>query len=296
MPLTRRQSVLAASALLANAFVWGVSWWPLRQLQNQGWHPLWTTAIVYGFAVVCMLLVRPGALAPMRQYPGVWLLVLSSGLTNVGFNWAVTTGDVVRVVLLFYLMPAWTILLAWPLLGEQPTRVAIVRVLLALAGVALVLKTPDTAWPVPQSLPDYLALGGGFFFALNNIMLRRLQQVPPATRMLGMFVGGTLLSALAAMVGSQLGLPVHAPGALTPIWMLFALALALAFLISNIALQYGASRLRANTTSVVMLAEILFASLSAMALGVAAPELREWIGGLLIVAVALWAATSDREN
>ena len=42
-------------------------------------------------------------------------------MTNVGFNWAVTMGDVVRVVLLFYLMPLWAVLLAWPLLGERPT-------------------------------------------------------------------------------------------------------------------------------------------------------------------------------
>ena len=31
----------------------------------------------------------------------------------MAFNWAVTVGDVVRVVLLFYLMPAWSVLLAW---------------------------------------------------------------------------------------------------------------------------------------------------------------------------------------
>ena len=32
-------------ALTANAFVWGVSWWPFRALQAQGLHPLWATAL-----------------------------------------------------------------------------------------------------------------------------------------------------------------------------------------------------------------------------------------------------------
>jgi drug/metabolite transporter (DMT)-like permease len=34
------------------------------------------------------------------------------------FNWAVTIGDVGRVVLLFYLMPAWAALFARLVLGE----------------------------------------------------------------------------------------------------------------------------------------------------------------------------------
>jgi hypothetical protein len=28
--------LLAVGALVVNAFVWGVSWWPLRQLQDAG--------------------------------------------------------------------------------------------------------------------------------------------------------------------------------------------------------------------------------------------------------------------
>jgi drug/metabolite transporter (DMT)-like permease len=155
-------SALAAAALVLNALVWGVSWWPFRALQSQGLHPLWATVIIYVLALACLLLVKPGAWRGLRQYPMLWLLVLASGLTNVGFNWAVTEGDVVRVVLLFYLMPAWVVVLAWPLLGEKPDTGALLRLALALTGVAIVLKTPDTPWPLPQSLPDALALLGGF--------------------------------------------------------------------------------------------------------------------------------------
>ena len=42
----RRASRWAAAALVFNALVWGLSWWPLRQLQGYGLHPLWTTALV----------------------------------------------------------------------------------------------------------------------------------------------------------------------------------------------------------------------------------------------------------
>ncbi len=96
-------------------------------------------------------------------------LGLAAGFTNVGFNWAVTQGDVVRVVLLFYLMPLWSVLLGWLLLGERPTGGALARVALALTGV-VVLKTPGTDWPVPSSLPDWLGLAAGFSFAVANIV------------------------------------------------------------------------------------------------------------------------------
>ena len=34
-------------ALLVNAFVWGVSWWPFRRLAALGLHPLWATVQIY---------------------------------------------------------------------------------------------------------------------------------------------------------------------------------------------------------------------------------------------------------
>src|SRR6185437_11893834 len=102
-----------ALALLLNAFVWGVSWWPFRQLQAHGLHPLWATALVYLISMALLLALRPGAWRGFAQQPLLWGLMAAAGMTNVGFNWAVTVGDVVRVVLLFYLMPAWTVLLAW---------------------------------------------------------------------------------------------------------------------------------------------------------------------------------------
>jgi hypothetical protein len=50
--------VLAAAALLLNAFVFGLSWWPFRALQSQGLHPLWATSMTLGMALVCLVLLR----------------------------------------------------------------------------------------------------------------------------------------------------------------------------------------------------------------------------------------------
>jgi drug/metabolite transporter (DMT)-like permease len=282
---------LAVAALVLNALVWGVSWWPFRQLQFHGVHPLWATAIVYGFAVVCVLLVRPWAWVGLLRHPALWLLALASGLTNVGFNWAVTTGDVMRVVLLFYMMPAWSVLLAWLVLGDRPNLTALIRMAIALLGVLLVLKTPGSAWPMPHSAADYLALMGGLCFALTNVLLRHQHASPSASRMLAMFAGGAITASAVAVLGSN---SIAAVPALSMAWLPMLGGLAIAFLLGNMALQYGAARLRASTTSLVMLSEIVFASASSIALGAATLGAKEAIGGALIVLAAAWASLSEK--
>lgn len=281
--------VLPVLALMSNAFVWGVSWWPFRQLEAHGLHPLWATALIYAFSLACLLAARPRAWRGFASQPLLWLLMASSGLTNVGFNWAVTVGDVVRVVLLFYLMPAWSVLLAWPLLGEKPTAASLLRLVLALAGVVIVLKTGDTAWPVPEGLPDWLALAGGLCFALTNILLLKLNRVPGESRVLAMFGGGTLMALAAASLGLAQGL-VSAPPAPSIGWLALGLVLGVCFLAGNLALQYGAARLAAHTTALVMLSEVVFASVSSVALGAAQLTGQTLLGGALILLAAVWSA------
>ena len=290
--ITPRAAVaLSVVALVINALIWGVSWWPFRELQGLGLHPLWATSLVYALVFGLLLTRFAGTLPQFARHPSLWALAIASGFTNVGFNWAVTVGDVVRVVLLFYLMPAWSVMVAWWLLGEKPTAGSLLRLVLAMAGVLVVLKTPDSPWPIPSSLPDWLALGGGLCFAITNALLRKLgteASVPSGARMLAMFGGGAVLASGAALIGMGLGLVAAPALAASGLWIVAALSLA--FLTCNACLQYGASRLPGSTTALVMLTEILFASGSAALLGTAEFTPRILWGGSLIVLAALLAA------
>ncbi len=273
---------------MLNAFTWGVSWWPFRQLQALGLHPLWATVIIYGLAVGVITLWRPRAWRQLARERALWVLVLAAGTTNATFNWAVAIGDVVRVVLLFYLMPLWAVLLARLLLHEPLTAAAAARVALALAGAAIVLWPEQGGLPLPHTLAEWLAVLGGFSFALNNVMLRREAHQAEEGRALAMFGGGAAVAGVVALALSGSGtVPLPPPPA--PGWLLGALGMGLFFLLGNLALQYGASRLPANVTAVVMITEVLFASGSAVLLGAGVLTPMLVLGGALIVGATLLA-------
>jgi drug/metabolite transporter (DMT)-like permease len=299
--------LLAVLALALNALVWGLSWWPLHQLHAHGLHPLWATAAVFALATLVLSFISPQGWRHFKEHPQLWWLMAASGLTNIGFNWAVTTGDVVRVVLLFYLMPTWALLLAWWMLGERPTRGALMRLSLALLGVVLVLKTPESPWPLPQDLPDVLALLAGFTFALTNIWLLRLQHTPESSRMVAMFGGGALMATVCAAVATLAGvIPAVEVVSLNGFdestlqalitWAPYVVGLSFAFLVSNFTLQYGAARLSAHTTAMVMMSEVVFASVSSVALGASTLSWRIGLGGGMIVLAALLASQTHTDK
>ncbi len=297
-PALSSAALLPVLALVFNALVWGTSWWPFRALHGQGVHPLWATVIVFTVAVAVIGVLRPRAFGELARAPALWLLALAAGATNAAFNWGVVIGDVVRVVLLFYLMPLWTVLLARWLLHEPFTRSALLRVALGISGAAIVLWPEGSAQglaalPLPRSAADVLGLMGGMSFALNNVMLRREAAQPEEARAMAMFIGGVVVAgalAVALSAGGTLAWPPAPALAWTPI----ALGLAVAFLFSNMALQFGAAKLPANITAVVLLAEVLFAAASSVLWGDGRLTGGLLAGGALIISAALLSARSSR--
>jgi drug/metabolite transporter (DMT)-like permease len=283
---------MAYLGLLFNALVWGLSWWPLRELQAQGLHPVWATGCFFLVGLSVLLVSRREALGMVLSQPWLWALALAAGSTNAAFNWAVSIGDVVRVVLLFYLMPLWAVLLARVLLGEPVSPGSLARIALALVGAALVLRPAEGGWPSFHGLSDVLGVLGGFGFALNNVILRKQAHVPSSARALAMFMGGLVLPAGLGLVlslqGSIPGWPAPAWG-----WVLGAAAMGLLFFASNMALQVGASQLPVAVTSVIMLTEVVFATGSSVLAGEAQLTALTLTGGAMILAASLMSALAE---
>lgn len=276
----------AIAALLVNTVIWGLSWIAFKSLQQQGIHPIWSTAIIFSFCTIWLMLLKRKSLSELRKHPELLYVALASGVNNIAFNGAVAFGDVVRVVLLFYLMPIWAVILARLVLHEPITRPAVLRIVLGLTGAVIVLYQPAIGVPLPHDLADWVALLGGFSFAISNVMLRRLHGVADGARSIAMLSGGAVLSALLGVALAAVGLIAWPAAIGTPSVPTLALWSVL-FMISNICLQYGVARLPVSITAVVMLVEIIVAAVSAWYLGAAELRVQDFIGGAMIIATPL---------
>lgn len=289
----------AVFGLLANATVWGLSWIGFKSLNAQGLHPLWMTAVISGAAFGALFAAKPSATMEVLRSPALRMVLLAAGFTNICFNTAVTLGDVLRVTLLFYLMPVWAAVLAHFFLGEPVNRAQTVRLLVGLLGAMMVLWQPSMGLPIPASLADWLGIAGGFFFALNNVSLRHAQAASDNARAQAMFMGGFVCSTgLAILLASNGAIlwPTALADAALPAAALELSLWAILFLIANYGVQYGAARLPANVTALIMLTEIFIAGVSSALLGTSSLNWQVLVGGILILVSPFLYQTDDAKH
>src|SRR5574340_208128 len=163
----------AVAALLAGAVVWVLVWYPYRLLQSAGMSGVLASGLTYLVALLLGLIALRGA---WRRCRPSWLLLpigLAAGGCNLGYVLATLHGEVMRVLLLFYLSPLWTVLLAHMLLGEHLNRAGTAIVALSLAGAVVMLWQPALGLPLPQTHAEWIGLASGFLFALSNVLIRK---------------------------------------------------------------------------------------------------------------------------
>ena len=280
--MAAREKTVAVLSLLTGATVWGLIWYPYRMLEAAGLSGVTATTLTYFVALVVGLVWWRDHLRGVR--PG-WLLVvigLASGGCNFGYVLATLHGEVMRVLLLFYLAPLWTVLLARLLLRERLNVWGGGVILLSLAGAATMLWHPRLGVPLPTSGAEWTGLLAGFLFALSNVLVRKAADYPIEVKSLAVFCG-VLLIGLAAMPWAG-GAAAAAPDA--PMALL-VLVLGIVLLLVNIVVQYGLMRVPATRAIVVLLFELVVAALSSWWLASEQMSLREWLGGAMIVAASL---------
>lgn len=284
-PTNPRSDLLPVLALLVSATFWGVVWWPLRWLEQQGMPGLWATFVLFGAACVLGLPWLWRQREHIARRAGLLLaLALASGWCNTAFILAIVDGQVVRVLLLFYLSPVWAVLLARLLLRERLPAGAWVTLVLALGGALVVLWDPQLGMPWPQGRADVLALSSGVGFGLANVLIRKADGVSIALKTVVPWVGVSLLAGGLAVAG--VGGAAEWRGAALPVALLlgmFGVALA------SLCLVYGVTRLPVHRSSVILLLEVLVGAVSAQWLAGEMLGAREWMGGAFILAGA-WIA------
>lgn len=292
MPSKSRHRRLPVVSLLIAAALWGVIWYPLRLLQVAGLPGLWTTLIGYSAALATGVVLFRRQLAELSTEP-FWfgLLGLAMGWCNVAFILAVLDGFVVRVMLLFYLSPLWTVILGRVVLGERVRPTAIWVLASAMAGAVAMLWDPALGWPWPRGPADWLALSAGLAFAVSNIAVRKMQSVSLRSKALATWIGVVLVAGVGASLSGQ-----PAPGLFgDALWGALALGVC-GFLIMTLAVQYGVTYLPVQRSAIILLFELVVGAVSAALLAGETMDRLEWLGGSLIILAALLAAREPQSE
>ena len=269
-------------SLLFSATMWGVIWYPLRLLEEAGLGGLWATVVMYSVASLVGLWLMRGHWRELLLHPGLLLvLALSNAWCNVAFILAVLDGQVVRVILLFYLSPVWAILLSMVILGERLDRIGIFTLVMALIGAAIMLWEPEMGMPWPQDTAEWLAISSGMGFALANVMVRKLQNVSIPAKTATTWFGVTIMALLWIAI-SGIELPVTSMVTVGYAAMLGLLGVVL----MTLAVLYGVTHMPISRSAAILLFEIVAGAISSQLLSNEVIQLVEWVGGGLIILAA----------
>ncbi len=165
---------------------WGFNW-PVTKYLLAELPPLTlrgSTGVI-GAALLAVLAVlrRQSLQVPRALWPR---LALAAAL-NVG-AWMVLMGLALlwlpasEAALIAYTMPVWASLIAWPVLGERPTLLRAVALVMAFAGLAAIMGGNGIAASEAKLPGILMALGGSLGFAVGTVLAKKLPlRLPPIT-------------------------------------------------------------------------------------------------------------------
>ena len=283
---------LAIVCLLFSASAWGIIWYPFRLLNEAGMSALWTTLVIY------LAVAVPTIPILYRQYPVIRshlahlvALALAASIANVGFLVAVTEGEVMRVTLLFYLSPLWAVLLSRWWLKEDLPLVAVLMLMIALCGSAIMLWNPSMGFPWPHDSIDWLALIAGVAFAANNVLVRKMATISTTIKATLTWWGVVVIS-IVVLLYQQAPIPDVSATVWISTWLLgWGTIVAM-----TAAILYGVSHMPVYRSSIIMLFELVVAALSAWWLANEVMSGSEWLGGTLILLAGYGVVRIQSQN
>lgn len=276
----RMLRLIPVFVLLCTSVLWGASWLPLKALHQQGADGLALIACAYGVLAIIALPWVWRARASMRGH-WHWLLaiVLFGGAANVSFSYAIIYGDVVRVMVLFYLLPVWGVLGGRFILKEPTAWWRWCGVAMALTGAFIILGGPNIL-ARPIHYLDFIAIGSGIFFAASNLIFRGVQQVSLPPKLFALFLGSSLLAHLLLPSG-QLWTGDQFPLG----WVLLYATTWL--LLANWGSLWAITQMPAGRSAIILIMELITAVATQVAFTEQTLQGYVWLGGSLIMGAAL---------
>ena len=169
---------MAFLALMLLCLIWGYNWVVMKNALHFA-APFDFAALRTVLGALCLFIVMLILKKPfsIKEIPSLIVLGL---LQTAGFTgllvWALVEGDAGKTAVLTYTMPFWTMLLAWPLLGEKLRGWQWPAALFSLMGILFILDPLHLGTDVFSMI---LAIVSGISWALAVILAKKLQARSP---------------------------------------------------------------------------------------------------------------------
>lgn len=192
---SQHASRFTGTAVVAVGALWGLYWLPLRRLDALTTAGPWAT--LAAVALGCALLA-PLAWAGRARLRGADRRALASlalgGAAFVLYSNGLLYGQVAVVILLFYLTPIWSTLIARFWLGWPVSWWRYAAIVCGLVGIGLVLRGGHGGLPLPRALGDWLGLASGLLWSIASTGIRVHSRTRPAETNFVFCAGGVAMA------------------------------------------------------------------------------------------------------
>ncbi|MEQ1629057.1 MAG: EamA family transporter [Gallionella sp.] len=169
-----RDRWLLPLGLFILSVTWGYTWVVAKQ--GLAYAPPFAFAAerCVGGAIALFIALKLMGKSLKLVAPGATFLI---GLVQVtGFmafsNWALVEGGPGKTAVLIFTMPIWTLLLAWPLLGERIKGTQWLAAICTLGGLLLIIEP----WNMHTSLfSKFLGVLAALCWAIGTVLVKRLR-------------------------------------------------------------------------------------------------------------------------
>lgn len=238
------------------AILFGLWWVPIRYLEGLGLSG--TQTAIYSNLGGAVVLLAWMAVHPRQMRIGRRAVIgaMLVGLSYTLYSTALATSDVVRVILLFYLAPAWGKIIEWGFLGQPWRRSASLTLAASLSGAFLVMGGELSVQAINPG--DAMAILSGISWAIGATLIFTGGR-PTAGALTLSALSATILSGIVfALVGGEALLPDVALSTMVAA-VLIGLLVAIPSLMITL---WGAQRLSPALISFVFTFELLIGVVS----------------------------------
>jgi len=161
-------------ALFILTITWGYTWVLAKQALVYAPPFAFVAERCVGGALALLLALKLMGRPVRLEAPGPTLAI---GLMQVtGFmalqTWALVEGGPGKTAVLVFTMPIWTLLIAWPILGERIRGKQWLAALSTLTGLVLIIEP----WNMHSSLfSNFLAVMAALCWAIGTVLVKRLR-------------------------------------------------------------------------------------------------------------------------